>query len=152
MCNNFLLLQPLVVILLSIQFSGKKPKEGWHKVNVDATIFSASGIIRLGWVLRYSARSFLTARGELVQQQLRPNEAKNLGIWEALSWINQSHLMKVVVEMDTQEVFNALQDPHLVNSSFAMLIADCQVLVKDFKEIGFSFVKRSTNSVTHFYS
>ena len=60
--------------------------------------------------------------------------------------------MKVVVEMDMQEVFNALQDPHLVNSPFAMLIADCQVLVKDFKEIEFSFVNRSTNSVTHFYS
>ena len=51
MCNNFLLLQPLVVILLSIQFSGKKPKEGWHKVNVDASsqILNITGRILKQW-------------------------------------------------------------------------------------------------------
>ena len=58
--------------------------------------------------------------------------------------------MKVVVEMDAQGIFNALQDPHLVNSLFAMLIADCQVLIKDIEEIEFLFVKRSTNSVAHY--
>ena len=102
----------------------EKPNERWKKVNVDATIFSMSGTIGLGWVLRDSIGSFLATGEELVQQQLQPNEARALGIQEALSWIKQSHLVKAVVEMDAQIVFNILQDPHLVNSPFAMLITD----------------------------
>ena len=31
-----------------------------------------------------------------------------MGIREALAWIKQSHLMKVVIEMDAQRVFNGL--------------------------------------------
>ena len=37
----------------------EKPNERWKKVNVDATIFSMSGTIGLGWVLRDSIGSFL---------------------------------------------------------------------------------------------
>ena len=138
MRNNFLLFQHLVVILFSIQFGGKNQKKWWKKVNVDAAIFSKSGTAGLGWVLCDSVGIFLATRGELVQQQFRPNKAEAMGLWEALAWIKQSHLVKVVVEMDAQGVFNALQDPYLVNSPFAMLIANCQVLTKDIEEIEFS--------------
>ena len=55
----------------------------------------------------------------------------------------------MVVEIDAQIIFNALQDPHLVNSPFVMLIADCQTLIKDIEEIEFLFVKQSTNLVAH---
>ena len=72
-----------------------------------------------------------------------------MGIQEALSWIKQSHLVNVVVEIDAQRVFKALQDPRLANSLFAILIADCQVLAKDIDETEFSFVKQYVNSVSH---
>ena len=62
--------------------------DGWLKINVDVAIFQDEGIIGLGWVIRDASKSFLAARSTLILMQLCPNnEAKALGVREALSWI-----------------------------------------------------------------
>ena len=55
----------------------------------------------------------------------------------------------MIVERDSQLVFNALKNTSLVTSFFAMLITDCQLLVSSIAFLSFSFVKRFVNSAVH---
>ena len=58
-------------------------------------------------------------------------------------------MTKVLVEMDSQVVFNALNRTSPASSPFAMLVKDCQNLANSMSNIIFTFVKRSTNNVIH---
>ena len=63
----------------------EKPMDGWLKIN---SIFQDGGIIGLGWVIRDASKAFLVARSTLILMQLcQNNEAKAMGVREALSWI-----------------------------------------------------------------
>ena len=84
-----------------------------------------------------------------IYQKLGPKEVESMGVKEALSRIKQMGFMKVSVEMDSQVVFNALKISFQSTSPFALLIKDCQEMVKIMDNIMFSFAKRSVNSVAH---
>ena len=102
--------------------SWEKPEFWWIKVNIDAVVFWDRSITRLGWVIRDSLGSFISAHGTIYQMQLHPHMAETMGVQEVLSWIKRSYLSKVVVEMDAQVVFNALHSSQFAFSPFAMLI------------------------------
>ena len=72
-----------------------------------------------------------------------------LSVYEALSWIKQLHLFKVIVELDSQMVFTALRSTVAASSPFAMLITACQILASSLVNVIFAFVKRSANLVAH---
>ena len=73
-------------------------------------------------MLRNSSGHFLSAIAIPIQQQLGPQEAEVVGVRKALSWVKQKNLTKVIVEIDSQLVFNALKNTSLITSPFAMLI------------------------------
>ena len=73
---------------------------------------------------------------------LAPKEAKVIKVREALSWLKHIQMTKVLVEMDSQVVFNALNRPSLTSSPFTMLVKDCQGLAKSMSNIIFTFAKR----------
>ena len=80
---------------------------------------------------------------------LAPKEAEIMGVREALSWLQQMQMTKVLVEMDSQVVFNALNRTSTASSPFAMLVKDCQNLANSMPNIIFTFAKRFANSVAH---
>ena len=51
---------------------------GWLKMNVNAAVFNARGLIGLGWVLRDAARKFKAAKASPLLMQIRPHEAEAL--------------------------------------------------------------------------
>ena len=77
----------------------EKPWQEWVKLNVDAAIFNDSSSVN-------SSSEFIAAKAMQIYQKLGPKEAETMGVREALSWIKQMVLTKVlVVEMDSQVVF-----------------------------------------------
>ena len=55
-----------------------KPMAGWLKMNVNAAVFNARGLIGLGWVLRDAARKFKAAKASPLLMQISPHEAEAL--------------------------------------------------------------------------
>ena len=96
---------------------------------MDAAIFNESSSIGVGCVLRNSSGEFIATKAMSIYQKLGPKEAETMGVREALSWIKQISLAKVLVEMDSQVVFNALKISSPATSPFNLLIKDCQEMV-----------------------
>ena len=126
-----------------------KPSNEWLKLNVDAAIFSELRSIGIGCVLRNSIGEFISAMVVPIPLNLAPKEAEIMGVREALSWLKQMQMTKVLVEMDSHVVFNALNRTSPASFPFAMLVKDCQNLVNSMSNIIFTFAKRSANNVAH---
>ena len=103
----------------------EKPWQEWVKLNVDAAIFNETSSIGIGCVLWNSSGELIIAKAMPMYQKVGSKEAETTGVREALSWIKQMGLMKVLVEMDSQVVFNALKISSLSASPFNLLIKDC---------------------------
>ena len=88
----------------------------WVKVNVNVAVFGETRSIGIGCVLRNSSGHFLLAITIPIQQQLGPKEAEVVGVREALSWVKQKNLTNVIVETDSQLVFNAVKKTSLATS------------------------------------
>lgn len=126
-----------------------KPPLGWLKCNVDAGIFSSHGRYSFGGVIRDYGGGFVAAKCQSFSGLFRPREAEALAIREALSWIKNLQLSKVIVETDCLNVYSALVSQDYSPNGFGLIIADCQALAKLVGEVRFSFVRRSANVTAH---
>ena len=79
----------------------------------------------------------------------RPREAEALAVREALSWIKNLQLSKIIVEIDCLNVYSALVSHDTSPNGFGLIIVDCQALALLVGEVRFSFVRRSANVVAH---
>ena len=93
---------------------------------MDAAIFNESSSLGVGCVIWNSSGEFILAKSMPIYQKLGPKEVETVGVREALSWIKPMGLTKVLVEMDSQVVFNALNP---TASAFNLLVKDCQEMV-----------------------
>ena len=134
---------------LQIPTRWMKPSNEWLKLNVDAAVFSDLRSIGVGCVLRNSIGEFISAMAVPIPLNLTPKEAELMGVREALSWLKHMQMTKVLVEMDSHVVFNALNRISPASSPFAMLVKDCQNLANNMPNIIFTFAKRSANNVAH---
>ncbi|XP_060961042.1 uncharacterized protein LOC133031536 [Cannabis sativa] len=74
----------------------------------------------------------------------------SLGIKEALSWVKQKDLRKVVIETDSLTVVQALRSSIPMVSHFGSIISDCKMLLNDLRDVYINFIRRSANNVAHF--
>ncbi|KAH9750457.1 reverse transcriptase domain-containing protein [Citrus sinensis] len=125
------------------------PLAGRLKCNVDAAMFASRGYIGLGNVIRDSNGAFVAARCCSIPGRFSARDAEALGVREALSWIKQLQLSNVTIEMDSLNVYNALVTNLSGPSSFSLIIEDCRALSNSIRDVSFSFVRRSANSVAH---
>lgn len=126
-----------------------KPPQGWLKCNVDAGVFSSQSRYSFGGVIRDSGGAFIAAKCQRFPGLFRPREAEALAVCEALSWIKNLQLSKIIVEIDCLNVYSALTNPTTSPNGFGLIITDCQTVAQLIGEVRFSFVRRSTNVTAH---
>ena len=124
----------------------EKLVDGMLKLNVDAALFSAKGLVGVSCVLRDSTGSFIAAKATTVNLQVQPHEAEAVGVREALSWIKHDNRLNIIVEMDAKIVYDALCTSPISNSPFGMIIEDCKEMAASVGNVTFSLVRRSANS------
>ena len=127
----------------------RKPQVGWLKCNVDAAIFNQLGVIGLGCVIRDEYGSFVAAKSETRIGPLEPNLAEGMCCKEAFSWVKSLGYTKVIIELDAQQLIQALNNSVSDHSYYGVLVDDCKILSKDLSECLFVFAKRSANHVAH---
>ena len=92
---------------------------------MDTTLFSQRGLVGFGYVLRGATGAFISARVSTARLNLQPHEAEAMSVREALTWIKYDNKPNLIVEMDSQVVYNALMDSSDAFSPFGMIIKDC---------------------------
>lgn len=82
------------------------PSPGFWKVNVDAAFFVDSMQMGVGMVLRDNSGAHIIGRTLLFNSNFAVDVGEALGIYEALSWVKQLGLERIVVEGDSKVVFD----------------------------------------------
>ncbi|XP_019170830.1 PREDICTED: uncharacterized protein LOC109166321 [Ipomoea nil] len=126
----------------------KRPEAGRIKLNTDASVLPDSNSMGLGWVLRDHSGLFLAAKNVYLEGIYTVNEAETICLREALSWLKDTGMGSVDVEMDSQNVFYSLQATSF-DSTFGFLVDDVKELASMIDDVRFCFVKRSANHVAH---
>ena len=79
-------------------------------------------------MIRDSGGAFIAAKCQRFPGLFRPREAKALAVREALSWIKNLQLSKIIVEIDCLNVYSTLITPNISLNSFGLIIVDCQII------------------------
>ena len=91
----------------------------------------------------------IAARNGMMGGSSDPLLAEALSCKEALSWIKELNLNKVIVETDSlmlAQAFNVSADNF---SYFGSILGDCQIIAKDLIDVNLVWVRRSANLAAH---
>lgn len=81
---------------------------GWFSCGVDATFFHSPKCTGVGIILRNDNGSFVAARILTIPRHLRVGEGEAMGLHEALSWIKDRDMARVVFHSDNKLVVDAI--------------------------------------------
>ncbi|KAL8457781.1 hypothetical protein ACS0TY_034779 [Phlomoides rotata] len=83
------------------------PAQGRVKLSIHVAQFVGAMTTGLGMVIRDDLGSFMVARTVCFPGNLRADEAKVIGLYEALSWNKNLTMDNIEVEMDVKVVVDA---------------------------------------------
>ncbi|XP_019190337.1 PREDICTED: uncharacterized protein LOC109184754 [Ipomoea nil] len=92
--------------------------------------------------------SFLAAKNVRVSGTYSIKEAEAMSLREALSWLKNTGMGGVVVEIDSQLVYNAILSSSF-NSAYGFLVDDIKELASAIGDVEFRCVRRSANCAAH---
>lgn len=84
-----------------------KPQHGFMKLNVDAAINKEEDCMGFGCVLRDEHRHFIAVRGAQWRGTLTSKEVEAVAIRESLSWLKSLTVNNIIIETDSQQVFQS---------------------------------------------
>ncbi|XP_019158441.1 PREDICTED: uncharacterized protein LOC109155163 [Ipomoea nil] len=115
---------------------------------MDASIHATDNAMGLAWVLRDHTEFFFAAKNLHLDGVYTVNEAEAIAMRETLSWLKNTGMRGVDVEMDSQSVFHAISYPSFY-SAFGVLIDDVKEMASLIHDVQFYFVKRPANCAAH---
>ncbi|XP_019150943.1 PREDICTED: uncharacterized protein LOC109147742 [Ipomoea nil] len=124
------------------------PPVGKLKLNSDATVNLPAGAMGYGWVLRGDDGSFFAAKNVRVSGTYSIKEAEAMSLREALSWLKNTGMGGVVVEINSQLVYNAILSSSF-NSAYGFLVDDIKELASAIGDVEFQCVRRFANCAAH---
>nr|GLL44697.1 uncharacterized protein LOC109191080 [Ipomoea trifida] len=125
-----------------------KPPRGYLKLNSDAAVNHLANRMGFGWVIRNEYGQFVAAASIPGRGLFSPKEAEAMAIKEALSWLKSNGINNVQVETDALQVTQGLLQCG-ENSSFDIIIADINDLLRSLSRVAICYVNRTANSVAH---
>ncbi|KAF2313843.1 hypothetical protein GH714_018249 [Hevea brasiliensis] len=92
----------------SVPLSWIRPTSGYLKCNVDASIFSHCNCSGYARVIHDHRGAFKVGYGGVLLGSPTPREVEGLALRQILSWLISSGYSRVVIEVDSQELFNVV--------------------------------------------
>ncbi|XP_074362004.1 uncharacterized protein LOC141702214 [Apium graveolens] len=86
----------------------KPPREGWHNLNVDASLFTGELSYSVGTVLRNECGQFVQGKNMRFQGQVTVLEAEARGVEEGIRWIKDLGVHNVEIESDLEATVKAM--------------------------------------------
>ncbi|KAL8500444.1 hypothetical protein ACS0TY_020153 [Phlomoides rotata] len=103
----------------------------------------------LGMVIRDDEERFLLGRCLVSQELMDVDEGEAWGVLEALCWVKELGFNRVIVEMDSKRVYNAIMVGSQGDYVFWDLICKVKELLRLNNLFSVSDVHRNVNQVTH---
>ncbi|XP_058215721.1 uncharacterized protein LOC131326849 [Rhododendron vialii] len=126
-----------------------RPSDGIFKIKVDGSWKEDMGKGGYGIVVRDYRGLFVAASMGFSQWCASSSIAEALAIRQGVHLGFQLGLGSIFVERDAQLLVKMLNGQVTTNQEVEMIIHDIQALSKNFQCCGFSFVRRTGNSVAH---
>ncbi|KAL9451322.1 hypothetical protein AB3S75_012977 [Citrus x aurantiifolia] len=100
-------------------------------------------------VVRNSDGTFLAAKCDSFAGGFGAREAEAFGVREALSWLKNQRLPRVVIKLDFLQVFKVLTENRSSPNGFGLIVEQYSFLAQNLGEVKFSIVCRSANATAH---
>ena len=84
-----------------------------------------------GWVIENKERVMIAAKNGVMNGLFDSAMAEAISCREALNWLKNLNITKVIVESDALQVINAMKGDHGDRLYFDFIINDCKILSKD---------------------
>ncbi|XP_073049166.1 uncharacterized protein [Primulina eburnea] len=128
------------------------PPESFVKCNIDAAFPNGADVTGLEMVLRDDSGGFIGCRSSVYYGKLLVKEGEAMVLVEAINWVRNMGYQKVVFELDSKSVVDAVGRTGEDLSEFASIIARCKLLMTDKPEHTVRFVRRIANELSHTFS
>ncbi|XP_026399037.1 uncharacterized protein LOC113294878 [Papaver somniferum] len=108
------------------------PSIGTYKINVDGSFNYSTKLGGIGLILRDFAGAHRGSKCIFLETALSPEHLECKGLWEALQWVEDMKLDKVIFELDSQLVADAVNRENF-NSDWRIynLILDIKSMLKN---------------------
>uniref|UniRef100_A0A803PDA2 RNase H type-1 domain-containing protein n=1 Tax=Cannabis sativa TaxID=3483 RepID=A0A803PDA2_CANSA len=126
-----------------------KPDSNNINVNVDAALFAQENSYGFEIVARDSHGKLIEAKSCYQGGEYPAKTIEAIGIKEALSWVKNKQWQNVQIETDSMLTIQSIRSNQKMNSTFRLVIQDCQLLLSSLQNVNFYFIRRSTNRVAH---
>lgn len=100
-------------------------------------------------VLRDDQGAFVACRTLMVSGLYKVPEGEAMGLLEALSWIKQMGLSKVIIEVDSKSVADAISSNSFDDSTFGDYIRSCKTILKNSPLFSVNLIRTQVNEVAH---
>ncbi|GAU47065.1 hypothetical protein TSUD_302670 [Trifolium subterraneum] len=150
--QNFCIANPPIHRPKSTRSSGHNtswspPPRGSLKINVDAHF--CDGHWYSGMILRREDESTVGAITRVHKGSDDSNLGEDMGLNDALDWLEQEKLSEVVIEMDNQSVVEAVKKRKAIRKAWRSVVARCVKFLQVNPRSSIAWVKRSVNRVAH---
>ncbi|KAL8515507.1 hypothetical protein ACS0TY_014262 [Phlomoides rotata] len=102
---------------------------GIHLQSILFTFFRDSMEMGMGIILHDDRGHHFLSRSHVMPGLYEPEEGEAIGLHEALSWIKDLRVSRVVVEMDAKNVVDAVNGNEEFNSVFGDIVEGCKGLL-----------------------
>jgi ribonuclease HI len=129
--------------------SWQKPREGWWKCNVDASLSQIQNVVAWSWCIRDSGGCFVAAGSNLCRYKVSVAEGEALALLEAMRESLARGWSNIIFESDSKVVVDAVHSNHHGNSEWSSLISSIKLLLHVHSNFEVKFTKRQANMAAH---
>ncbi|CAN1332707.1 Putative ribonuclease H protein At1g65750 [Linum perenne] len=123
------------------------PPREYYKCNVDCARFEQQRLRGAGMVIR-DHEGVIVEFKMLTEPGCPPaKDCEALALRDALNWINEKGMQKVIIETDSQTVANAINNSEQDDTEFGVTIEACKALLHFSSRV--DFIRRDRNVVAH---
>jgi ribonuclease HI len=127
----------------------EKPRDGWWKCNVDASLTQNPNMVAWGWCIRDARGAFIAAGTNSCSSNVSVAEAEALGLLEAMREATVHGWFNIIFESDAKVVVDAIHATHHGNSEWSSLISSIKLLLHSYPNFEVKFIKWQANIATH---
>lgn len=123
----------------------KPPREGWHKLNVDASLIAGELSYSVGMILRNEFRQFVQGKIMRFQGRVTVLEAEARGVEEGIRWIEELGMHDVEIESNSETSVKAMSKVMQHYNEAGHIFEFCHLKLQHRRDLLLNHVKKQAS-------
>jgi ribonuclease HI len=128
---------------------GKKPPEGFFKLNIDASFDENGGCGSTGAIIRDNSGAMIAAASSFIPHLMDAPMAEAYALKEGLMLAQYIGVNRLIVQSDCIEEVEIMRDGGFTANSAAAIYDECTAIWIGLQEISIEHLGRDANQVAH---